>query len=206
MGKIGLVEFEKQMNERADARTKAAIRTLSDEHAQLGSFMEEFRKSTPTKKEMSAGFDALNDTVVRESARNHADRSKKAKQLHSHLDKVEENLSNKIREASRCTLSAVDKLIILIVTLLAGVGGWLLSQNAIKNGMAPYVKMQESTVIDYIKDAAGNVVDITATTSTSVAQVYTAPIVLTIVLSMIIAFALSSYILQMTGGDENEEK
>lgn len=83
-------------------------------------------------------------------------------------------------------LGFIDWITIFIVTILGGVGGWFFSKCMISHQFAAWVDRTDT--VEYIRDAAGNITDITNTTA---ATTVWPTVILTIVLFAIVGFTVT---------------
>lgn len=98
----------------------------------------------------------------------------------------EKNIIEKIDALKGAAFSALDWICVLIVTVLSGLCGWFFSKAMIAHEFAAWVDRKE--VLNYVRDGAGNVVDITNTVTTETVWV---TVILTIVLFAIVGMTLA---------------
>lgn len=183
MGKINEItsmeELLAAINE-GTATTKAAQQTNSEQLAEVAkaneSYYDAFLKRMDSHEDnMSKGMYHLNESINQGAAA-----AIKA------TNDSEDRLSKKINAIKGRALGVLDWLTIIIVTVLGGVGGWFFSRCMIRHEFAAWVDRKE--VFEYIRDAAGNVTDITCTTS---ATTVWPTVIITVVLFAIIGFTVS---------------
>lgn len=111
----------------------------------------------------------------------------------SEVRESECRLSKKIDSIRTVALGAFDWITIIIVTILGGVGGWFFSKCMIAHQFAAWVDRTDT--VNYARDAAGNIVDITnTTTATTVWPTVILTIVLFAVVGLTVSYAICSSI------------
>lgn len=106
------------------------------------------------------------------------------KEIHSAKNEIISEVRNNSSKPK--ALGAIDWITIFIVTILGGVGGWFFSQCMISHQFAAWVDRTDT--IEYIRDAAGNITDITNTTA---ATTVWPTVILTVVLFAIVGFTVA---------------
>lgn len=166
---------------------RAAQQVTSEQNAELGrqadSNLEKFMARMDEHEDnMSKGFYHINETVNQGAAAT-------IKQTRE----SEKRLSDKIDSIKGRALGAIDWITIIIVTILGGVGGWLFSKCMIAHQFAAWVDREDT--INYVRDAAGNITDITnTTTATTVWPTVILTIVLFAVVGLTVSYAICSSI------------
>ena len=131
------------------------------------------------EEHISAGFAAINSTV---------NQNGQAAIKQTRIS--EANLSKKL-DAISGAFTALDWLTVLLVSILGGVIGWLVSNVMIENQFAPWVKVIQTWKPTL--DAAGNVIGF-STVATS-AQTVVPVVIITIVIFAMLGFGFSTVVL-----------
>ncbi len=160
--------------------TRACQQLTSEQLAELGraqqsGFDRFMSRMDEHENNMSKGMTLLNESICHGAAR--AVRA---------TEEAEGRLSKKIDSIKGRTLSAIDYITVLIVAILSGVAGWFFSNCMIQHEFAAWVDRVEKT--DYVRDAAGNWVDVIQTTTT---QTVWPTVILTIALFVIVGTSIA---------------
>lgn len=189
MGKnsnVTMADLMKKVNE-GTATTKACQQVTSEQIADLG-------------KAQQSGYDNIMQRIDE-----HEDNMSKATyhvcevvtqgagRTIREVRESESRLSKKIDSIGTAALGALDWITIIIVTILGGVGGWFFSKCMIAHQFAAWVDRTDT--VNYVRDAAGNIVDITnTTTATTVWPTVILTIVLFAVVGLTVSYAICSSI------------
>lgn len=141
----------------------------------LASIKQTQQSEANLKQHISTGFDHLSDTVNRNGLAGIRQ-----------TQQSEAALSAKIDRIRPAVLKTADYLVILVVTILFGVIGWLFSNTMISHGFSPWVDRGA----DIVRDAAGNLI----ATNPTVQTVWVV-VVVTIALFAIVGMTLSYTVL-----------
>jgi hypothetical protein len=159
---------------------RAAQQVTSEQNAELGrqadSNLAKFMARMDEHEDnMSKGFYHINETI-----------NQGAGAAIKQTRESEKRLSDKIDSIKGKALSVLDWVTIVIITILGGVGGWFFSKCMIDHQFAAWVDREDT--INYVRDAAGNIVDITNTTTASTVW---PTVILTIALFAIVGFTVA---------------
>ena len=166
---------------------RAAQQVTSEQNAELGrqaqsNFGALMKRMDSHEDNMSKGMYHLNESINQGAAAS-------IKQTRE----SEKRLSDKIDSIKGRALGAIDWITIVIVTILGGVGGWFFSKCMIAHQFAAWVDREDT--INYIRDAAGNITDITNTTkATTVWPTVILTIILFAVVGLTVSYAICSSI------------
>ena len=160
--------------------TRACQQLTSEQLAELGraqqsGFDRFMARMDEHENNVSKGM-----TLLNESIRHGAARAVKA------TEDAESRLGKKIDSITGRVLSVWDWITAIIVAAISGLAGWFFSKCMISHEFAAWVDRTEQT--DYVRDAAGNWVDVIQTTST---QVVWPTVIATIVLFAIVGFTIA---------------
>ena len=160
--------------------TRACQQVTSEQLAEIGKAQQSgfdrfMARMDEHESNVSKGMTLLNESICHGAAR-----SVRA------TEEAESRLSKKIDGIKGRALSAWDWLTTLIVAVIAGVTGWFFSKCMIAHQFAAWVDRVEKT--DYVRDAAGNWVDVVQTTST---QIVWPTVIATVVLFAIVGFTIA---------------
>lgn len=160
--------------------TRAAQQTNSEQLAEVAraqkSYYDSFIDRLNSHEEnMSKGLYHVNETINQGTAEG-------IRQTRE----SEKRLSDKIDSIKGKALGVLDWLTILLVTIISGVGGWLFSKCMIAHEFAAWVDRTDT--INYVRDAAGNITDIT---NTSVATTVWPTVILTVALFAVVGFTVA---------------
>ena len=181
MGKkeITMQDLLNSVNE-GTSTTRAAQQANSEQLAEVAraqkSYYDSFIDRLNSHEEnMSKGLYHVNETVNQAAAEG-------IKQTRE----SERRLSDKIDSIKGKAFGALDWITIFLVTIISGVGGWFFSKCMITHEFAAWVDRTDT--IQYVRDAAGNITDITNTTS---ATTVWPTVILTVVLFAIVGFTVA---------------
>lgn len=194
MGKkeITMQDLLNSVNE-GTSTTRAAQQANSEQLAEVAraqkSYYDSFIDRLNSHEEnMSKGLYHVNETVNQAAAEG-------IKQTRE----SERRLSDKIDSIKGKAFGALDWIAIFLVTIISGVGGWLFSKHMIAHEFAAWVDRTDT--IQYVRDAAGNITDITNTTS---ATTVWPTVILTIVLFAIVGFTVACAICDSIRAKESD--
>ena len=183
MGKNNSISMEQllaSINEGKEI-TRAAQQTNSEQLAEVAkaneSYYDAFIKRMDSHEDnMSKGMFHLNESINQGAAATIKE-----------VRESESRLAKKIDSKSGLkALGVIDWLTIILVTIISGVGGWFFSNCMINHQFAAWVDRTDTTQL--IRDAAGNLTDVTVTTS---AVTVWPTVIITIVLFAVVGFTVT---------------
>ena len=189
MGKnstITMADLMKKVNE-GTATTRACQQVTSEQIADLGKAQQSgydniMQRIDEHEDNMSKATYHVCETVTQSAGRTIRE-----------VRESECRLSKKIDSIGTAALGALDWITIIIVTILGGVGGWFFSKCMISHQFAAWVDRTDT--VNYVRDAAGNIVDITnTTTATTVWPTVILTVLLFAVVGLTVSYAICSSI------------
>ena len=189
MGKnsnVTMADLMKKVNE-GTATTRACQQVTSEQIAELGKAQQSgydnlMQRIDEHEDNMSKATYHVCETVTQGAGRTIRE-----------VRESESRLSKKIDSIGTAALGALDWITIIIVTILGGVGGWFFSRCMISHQFAAWVDRTDT--VNYVRDAAGNIVDITnTTTATTVWPTVILTVVLFAVVGLTVSYAICSSI------------
>ena len=180
---INLKRFMQRIDEHEDNMSKGLYRLNDSVNQAAAATIKQTRDSEKRfmqridehEDNMSKGFYRLNDSVNQAAAASI-----------NQTRESEKRLSDKIDSIGGRALSTLDWITVIIVTIIGGIGGWLFSKCMIAHQFAAWVDREDT--INYVRDAAGNITDITSST---VATTVWPTVILTIVLFAVVGLTVS---------------